>query len=257
MLSFWDAIIGIFANFLSIFGLHIDAKKISSLFKTKKIFVISGIIIVFIIVLSLVIQKRLSITVTYVTLDEYAFLMRPGDSKALTATVLYSDNSVSNNVLWTSSNPSVAAINANGQITALAKGTTTITAQATRNNSTANAECVITVKTPPSGYSISVRQISAGSCYAYVYIKPYDDDVTKIQIYGKSPSGEIFTPDKDANDLYHLYAECGTWTIYASLENDAGIYEAHEPEDFATITITDLSSDLFNSFDMLEQLIMP
>lgn len=62
-------------------------------------------------------------------------------------------------------------------------------------NSTVNAECVITVKTPHSGYSISVRQISEGACYAYVYIKPYDDDVTEIQKYGKSPFGEIFASD--------------------------------------------------------------
>lgn len=199
----------------------------------------------------------MSVTVTQVTLDEYSFVMSTGDTKTLTATVIYSDNSMNHDVLWTSSNQSVAAISPDGQITALTEGTATILVQAIRNNTTMNAECTVTVKNPPSGYSIAVHQTSEGACYAYVYVTPYDDNVDKIQIYGKSPSGEIFTPDKDANDLYHLYAECGTWTIYASLENDAGIYEAHEPEDFATITITDLSSDLFNSFDMLEQLIMP
>lgn len=121
----------------------------------------------------------------------------------------------------------------------MAKGNASVIAQASKNNTTEIAECFVTVKSPPSGYSISVDQQPVDS-YAYIYVKPYDNDITSIQIYGKSPSGEIFTPNQDVNDLYHFYSECGTWTIYASVENEAGIYEAHKPEDFVTIEVTNV-----------------
>lgn len=246
MISFFETIISIFANILAIFGLHADTKKLSAKCKNKKFLSISSIVVLFIIIICLIAHKQLSITVTQVILNEYSLIMSTGDNRALAATVIYSDNSMHDSVVWTSSNQSVATINSNGQITALAEGTTTIIAQATKNNTTASAECTVTVKNPPSGYSISVRQISAGSCYAYVYVKPYDDNVTKLQIYGKSPSGRVFTPDTDKYDLYHFYAEYGIWTIYASLENEAGIYEAHKPEDFVTIEVTNIPSNLLN-----------
>lgn len=144
--------------------------------------------------------------------------MNINESKTLIATVLYSNNSMNNDVLWTSSNSSIVTVDQNGLVTALANGNATIIAQASRNNTTEIAECIITIKSPPDGYSISVHQTSVDS-YAYVYVTPYGNDITNIQIYGKSPSGEVFIPKKDENDLYHFYSECGIWTIYASIEN--------------------------------------
>ena len=67
---------------------------------------------------------------------------------------------------------------------------------------------------------------------------PFDDDITRIRIFGKSPSGEIIIPKKDENDLYRFYKGTDTWTIYAALENSAGTYEAHEPGNFVTIEVT-------------------
>lgn len=198
--------------------------------------------------------KKHSVTVTNVTLNVNSLNLNINESRSLTATVLYSNNSLSNDVLWSSSNESIATVDQNGLVIAFATGNTAIIAQASRNNTTEIAECTLTVKSPPSGYSISVHQLTEDS-YAYVYVKPYDSDFTNIQIYGKSPSGEIFSPKKDENDLYHFYSECGTWTIYASVENSSGIYEAHKPEDFVTIEVTDTSDILGSSLEMIDDIL--
>jgi len=255
-----DTIISIIANILSIFGITIDVKKALSKLKNKKFRNISIILLLCIccfLIISLYISNQRSIIVTKVTLNENSLTMNVDDTYTLTATVLYSNNSTDDKVLWSSSNNSIATVDENGVVTALADGSTIITVQASKNNSTEIAECVITVKSPPSGYSISVHQLSEDS-YVYVYVTPYDKDITKIKIYGRAPSGEVFTPNKDENDLYHFYSEYGTWTIYASVENDAGIYEAHKPEDFVTIEVTNTIDILGNSLgtlnDMLQQL---
>lgn len=256
-----DIIISIIANIFSIFGITIDIKKIHNKFKNKKfrnIFIIVFLFICCVLVICFLIFRQKSVKVTKVILNEDSLIMNIEESYILTATVLYSNNSVNNDVLWSSSNNSIATVDQNGLITALAGGSTTIIAQASKNNTTEIAECKITIQSPPSGYSISVHQLSEDS-YAYVYVRPYDTDITNIQIYGKSPSGEIFTPNKDENDLYHFYSECGTWTIYASVENDAGIYKAQKPEDYVTIEVTNITDTLGNSIgtlnNMLEQLV--
>lgn len=190
-------------------------------------------------------SEQASITVTQVMLNNDTLKMKVADTQTLSATVLYSDNSTDNTVLWSSSNESVATISSDGAITALADGTTTIIAQATRNNKTCIGECIVTVKSPPSGYSISVSPSDINSYY-YIYVHPYDNDITQIKLYAKSPSGEISNPSIDENNLYRFYSECGTWIIYASIENDIGIYEANRPEDFISLEITDISSNPLN-----------
>lgn len=252
-----DTIISIISNILSIFGITIDVKKALSKLKNKKFRNISIILLLCICCVAIIcfyMSKQKSIIVTKVTLNQDSLTMNLNDTYTLTATVLYSNDSTDNKVIWISSNTSIATVDKNGVITALADGNTVITAQASKNNSTEIAECTITVKSPPSGYSISVQQLSDDS-YAYVYVTPYDKDITKIQIYGKSPSGEVFTPNKDENDLYHFYSECGAWSIYASVENDAGIYEACKPEDFITIEVTNATDILGDSLGTLDNIL--
>ena len=241
----------IILNLLSIFIDDTALENIRSKLTNKKfriIFIVFILCIIFIVITYLYLS---SITVTKVTISENVLYMNVNDSQTLTATVLYSNNSISDKVIWTSSNESVATIDKNGIVYALAKGTTIITAQASRNNTTETVECEITVQAPPSGYSISVQQTEIDS-YAYIYVTPYEDDITNIQIYGKSPSGEIFTPNKDKENLYHFYSECGTWTIYASVENNASTYEANKPEDFVTIEVTNIFSTQSLTDDILD-----
>lgn len=257
-----DILISIIANIFSIFGITIDAKKSLNKLKNKKyhsLYIIIFLCLCCILIICIYINKQKSITISKVTLSEYSLLMNINETHALTATVLYSNNTIDNNVFWNSSNDAIATIDQNGIITALDTGSVTIIAQASKNNTTEIAECTIIINSPPTGYSISVHQLSEDS-YAYVYVKPYDNNITNIQIYGKSPSGEIFSPNKDVNDLYHFYSECGTWTIYASVENEFGIYEACKPDDFVTIEVTnttDILDDSLGAFDDIIQQFIP
>ena len=248
-----DTIISIISNIFSIFGITIDPKQIRHKLKNKRfrnICIVIFLCMCCALIICFIISKQKSIIVTNVTLSEDSLTMNIDETHSLIATVLYSNNSISNDVLWSSSNNSIATVDQNGLVTALSDGNATIIVQASKNNSTEIAECTVSIKSPPSGYSISVHQLNEDS-YAYVYVKPYDTDITNIQVYGKSPSGEIFTPNKDENDLYHFYSECGTWTIYASIENAAGKYEAQKPEDFVTIEVTNTTDILGESLGAL------
>lgn len=245
--------------------------KFYKLITNKKIVITLIICIIFSAIIYVVYSKKTAIVVTRITLSDYSIIMRINDSQTLIPTVLYSNNSKDRNVVWTSSNESVATIDKNGVILALSEGVTTITAQASKNNSVEYIDCEVTVQSissdvelpsisensqsPPSGYSISIHQVSTVDSYAFVYVVPYDDNITKIQIYGKSPSGTIYTPQKDENDFYRFYSESGTWTVYASLENEFGKYEAHKPEDFVNINVTNTTDILEFSMDLLNSIV--
>ena len=69
------------------------------------------------------------VPVESVSLDKESVELEIGETETLTATVL-PENATDKTVEWTSSNPSVAKVAADGTITALAEGTTAITAAA-------------------------------------------------------------------------------------------------------------------------------
>ncbi len=255
-----ETIISIIANILSIFGITIDiqkAKKIFNIWKNRNklnrtISFLLFLCICCILIICIYIYKQKSIIVTKVTLSEESLTMSVNETHILTAKVLYSNNTINDDVIWSSSNNSIASVDQNGLVTALSNGSATIIVQASKNNSTEIAECTITIKSPPSGYSISARQLSDDS-FAYIYVEPYDDNITNVQIYGKSPSGEIFILNKASDDLYHFYSESGIWTIYASVQNDMGKYEAHKPEDFITIKVTNATDIVGESIEIFNK----
>jgi len=81
-------------------------------------------------------------SVTSITLNETKLTLLEGETKTLTATVL-PDEASDKTVNWLSSNSAVAMVTADGLVSAISKGTATITATATDGNKTAS--CVITV----------------------------------------------------------------------------------------------------------------
>lgn len=75
-----------------------------------------------------------------ITLNKETLTLRPDGTETLTATVI-PDYAARTIVTWSSSNNSVATIGADGKVTAIAVGTTTITATVTDKSAT----CVVTV----------------------------------------------------------------------------------------------------------------
>lgn len=102
-----------------------------------------------------------AVRVTGISLDKQtAVLSTIGETLLINRTIT-PGNATNKNVTWTSSNPSVAAVSG-GQVTAVANGTTTITA--TTKDGGYTASCVVTVNAggsqnvPVTGVSLNVTQ---------------------------------------------------------------------------------------------------
>lgn len=96
-----------------------------------------------------------NIPVTGVTLVPTTVSITAGTSQQLTATVLPSD-ATNKNVLWTTSNGTIATVNATGLVSALAIGNATITV--TTQDGSKTATCAVTVATsniPVTGVTVT------------------------------------------------------------------------------------------------------
>lgn len=83
--------------------------------------------------------------VTGVTLDQTDLTLFTGQSEQLTATVT-PDNATNKNVTWSSNDDTIATVDNNGNVTAVAAGTATITVTTADGGYTAT--CTVTVKDP-------------------------------------------------------------------------------------------------------------
>ena len=82
-----------------------------------------------------------TVPATGVTLDKTAVTLEKGKTQKLVATVA-PDTATDKSIKWTSSNPSIATVDANGLVTAIADGTATITATTANGKA---ATCAVTV----------------------------------------------------------------------------------------------------------------
>ena len=99
-----------------------------------------------------------TVLATAITLSQTTAEVPAGETLQLTATVL-PENATDRTVSWTSSNPAVATVNANGLVTAVAAGTATITAT-TNDGTNLTATCAVTVSQPtvqPAGIELSEK----------------------------------------------------------------------------------------------------
>ena len=95
--------------------------------------------------------------ITGVKLNKSSLTLNKGKKATLTATVT-PKLTVSTNVTWKSSNPSVATVNSKGVVTAKKPGTATITATTTRYNK--KASCKVTVKSPVTKVKLNQTKVT-------------------------------------------------------------------------------------------------
>ncbi len=88
------------------------------------------------------------VEVSSIALTPTAMELTAGDATGTITANIAPNNATNKNITWTSSNLSVATVSADGVVTPLTQGTTTITAS-TANGKT--AECIVTVKAAGSG----------------------------------------------------------------------------------------------------------
>ena len=92
------------------------------------------------------------VPVSSISLDKPSLEMKSGEAYQLTATISPS-NASAKDVHWASSDESVATVDINGLVTAVAPGTVTITAYA---SSGVSASCIVTVKEGPKAVDLGL-----------------------------------------------------------------------------------------------------
>ena len=101
------------------------------------------------------------VLVTSITLSPSSLSLKKGATQTLTATVSPSD-ATNKEVTWSSSNTAVATVNSNGQVTAVATGTCTITCMA-QDGSGVSATCTVRVVQLVTGITLSQTSLSLNS----------------------------------------------------------------------------------------------
>lgn len=102
-----------------------------------------------------------SVPVTGVTLDKQTLELYTGKSGTLNAKVQPA-NATNKNVTWSSDNETVATVDTNGKVTAVAAGTATITVTTT-DGSNISAVCTVTVKDPVYSMTTDTAALSFDS----------------------------------------------------------------------------------------------
>ncbi len=110
---------------------------------------------------NIVIPESLLVDVTGVKLNKKQTIIKKGNRETLEATVLPED-ATNKTVVWTSSNKSVATVNANGRVTALSAGKTTITVTTVNGGETATCEVIVTedATVPVEGVTLDKSSVS-------------------------------------------------------------------------------------------------
>ena len=170
-----------------------------------------------------------TVSVTGVSLDKTELSLTVGDTETLTATVA-PDNATDKTVTWTSSNSTVATVDQNGVVTAVARGTAVITATAA-DGSGASASCTVTVTRPyipPANpnYKITVEATQGGT-------------VTADPTAAKAGATVTLTPAPDAG--YQVGAVAVTDRFgepVAVTEQAGGTYTFTMPNGQVTVTVT-------------------
>ena len=116
-----------------------------------------------------------TVNVNRIYLDKTEIALKVGTSETLTATITPS-NATNKNVSWTSSNVSVATVNQGGRITAISKGTVTITASA-KDGSGKTASCTVSAFSFTSPIDISAN--GRANCYIVSAAGTYSFPATK------------------------------------------------------------------------------
>ena len=177
-----------------------------------------------------------------VILSNTSLTLNCGESSALSANVVYSDESSNSKVVWESTDSQVVAVADDGTISAKNAGSAVVVATAVENPEI-KAECIITVVSTLTGYDITLSTERARILESfYIYIEPYESDFETITVYAKAPSGQVYVYDYNYENPkpYLIDTEIGSWTIYASIKNSRSEYMAGKAGDFAQIEIEPL-----------------
>lgn len=143
------------------------------------------------------------VAVENVSLDKKTLTVEIGESEKLTATVK-PDNAANKNVTWSSNDEDVASVDANGRVTAISRGTATITVRTEDGNFA--AQCKVTV-TDPDATSTDTET------------KPDGSTVTTVEdVNGSSSSTTV-----DANGVVDTSVTLSDSAVSDATKNDTAV----------------------------------
>ena len=177
------------------------------------------------------------IAISSISLDKTSLTLTEGESATLAATVK-PDNATNKTVSWTSSNSSVATVDASGKVTAVAEGTATITAKAGDKTTT----CSVTVKKKTVAVSsVSLDktslELTVGET-ATLVATVIPDIATDKTVSWSSSSSSVATVDDSgkvtavAKGAAIIMAKAGDKTAVCSVTVKEYGFEAGDPEGF-------------------------
>ena len=102
-------------------------------------------------------EVTVAIPVTGISLNKTETRLTVGDTEILSATIV-PNNATNKNITWSSSNTSVATVNSNGKVTAIAAGSALITAKSVDGGYSATCRVTV-VAIPVTGISLNKTQI--------------------------------------------------------------------------------------------------
>ena len=135
--------------------------------------------------------KKEIISVTSISLDKSTLSLTKGESATLVATVSPS-NATYKKIIWTSSDPNVASVNSEGKVSAIAKGSATITVQV----DDIKATCAVTVTVPVESITLNKTELTlkkGESVTLVATIKP--DDATEHTVTWTSSNSNMASVD--------------------------------------------------------------
>ena len=184
------------------------------------------------------------IHVSEISLDITEKTLYAGETLNLTATVS-PENSTYKTVEWTSSDKSVATVDAEGKANAIGKGTTTITAKADGKEAT----CKLTVLAPVKGVSISKTALSllVGESATLTATLIPADATPREEFTWSSSAPEVATVDAG---MVKALTE-GTATITATVEGfTAGCVVSVSKPAYTAPTLSEVKvTDKFKAYD--------
>ena len=143
------------------------------------------------------------VAVENVSLDKKTLTVDIGESEKLTATVK-PDNAANKNVIWSSNDEDVASVDANGRVTAISRGTATITVRTEDGNFA--AQCKVTV-TDPDATSTDTES------------KPDGSTVTTVE----DVNGSSSTTTVDANGVVDTSVTLSDSAVSDATKNDTAV----------------------------------
>ena len=120
-----------------------------------------------------------AVLVESVSLDKTSVELKEGEEVSLTATVK-PGNATNKNVIWSSSNETVASVT-DGKVSALKSGETTITV--TTEDGAKTAECTITVKGDPAITSLSELTATTATFTGHLDVPSSDLSFSQVTVY--------------------------------------------------------------------------